>query len=64
MNLVERKFLIGDVVSLKSGSPRLTVVGYTMNGVSVEWIAYNTGVPHTAVYPASCLELSDRRLAP
>ena len=61
MILPERPLDIGDIVRLKSGSPKLTVVGHTMSGVAVAWIAFNSQEPQQAIYPLSCLEASDAR---
>lgn len=55
LNLVERAFNVGDLVRLKSGSPRLVVTGHTYSGVKVEWIGVDRHLPQAAVYPASCL---------
>lgn len=63
MTIVERPLDIGDVVRLKSGSPKLTVVGFTMSGVAVAWIAYNGQEPQQAVYPLSCLEVDNANAA-
>lgn len=52
------RFKIGDVVRLVSGSPRLTVVGVTVDKtVIVGWIGYGTHVPHKLEVPPECLKL-------
>ena len=49
---------IGDVVHLVSGSPRMTVTGYTPGGmITASWVAYNTGVPHNITAYPNCFTL-------
>ena len=45
----------GDVVRLRSGSPRMTVVGFGKTGVRVIWIHYNTGKVQRATIPVDAL---------
>lgn len=62
------KFRLGDVVRLRSGSPRLVVTEivpalsgeHERDAVSVAWIVYGTGTPQDSIYPASCLKLEAR----
>jgi uncharacterized protein YodC (DUF2158 family) len=47
----------GDIVRLKSGSPRMTVSKVNTDGtIEVEWVDIN-GVPHTKTYRCDWLEL-------
>jgi uncharacterized protein YodC (DUF2158 family) len=52
-------FNVGDIVRLRSGSPRLTVEGDAeRNGyVRVTWIGYGTNAPHFAEYRPEMLVL-------
>ena len=49
-------FKEGDIVRLKSGSPRLIVIYTRADGyVVVFWIGYGTHAPHEYTVPAVCL---------
>lgn len=48
-------FETGDVVQLKSGSPKMTVVSVVADAITVVWIHYNTGNLQTVTVPAVCL---------
>jgi len=46
----------GDILHLKSGSPKMVVVGIQTIGVDIPlitttWVAFNTGVPHQITAP-------------
>ena len=45
----------GDVVRLKSGSPKLVVLEVRGKRLLVGWIAYNTNAPHTMLIPAAAV---------
>ena len=53
-------FVVGDVVNLKSGSPRLTVSSVTETQVCVVWISYGPAEFFSAVLPWQALKKSDR----
>lgn len=57
LNLQERQFDIGSVVRLKSGSGKMVVTGFVMEGYCCEWIGFNNHQPFKAIYPGSCLEI-------
>lgn len=46
---------VGDVVRLRSGSPRMTVVGFGKTGVRVIWFHYNTDTVQRATIPVVAL---------
>jgi uncharacterized protein YodC (DUF2158 family) len=49
-------FAVGDVVRLKSGSPRMVVVDIASDYVTCNWIAYSTNTPQGYPYPIKCVE--------
>lgn len=51
-------FQVGDVVHLKSGSPRMTVVSMHPDNpdITVAWVVYNTGELKQAVLPVLALK--------
>lgn len=56
------RFQIGDVVYLKSGSPRMTVTTVIANtSVRVAWVVYNTGELQTADLPHTALRLAEEK---
>jgi uncharacterized protein YodC (DUF2158 family) len=46
----------GDVVTLKSGGPTMTVIGVKEDGVQCMWYAEASDEVKTAVVPAICVE--------
>jgi uncharacterized protein YodC (DUF2158 family) len=46
----------GDVVTLKSGGPTMTVIGVKEDGVQCMWYADASDEVKTAVVPAICVE--------
>jgi uncharacterized protein YodC (DUF2158 family) len=46
----------GDVVTLKSGGPAMTVIGVKEDGVQCMWYAEASDEVKTAVVPAICIE--------
>ena len=46
----------GDVVTLKSGGPTMTVIGVKEDGVQCMWYAEASNEVKTAVVPAICVE--------
>ncbi|MGC2221984.1 MAG: DUF2158 domain-containing protein [Methylocella sp.] len=46
----------GDVVTLKSGGPTMTVIGVKDDGVQCMWYAEASDEVKTAVVPAICVE--------
>lgn len=56
------RFQAGDVVYLKSGSPRMTVTTVVANSaVRVVWVVYNTGELQTADLPHDALRLAEEK---
>ncbi len=53
-----RPFAVGDVVYLRSGSPRLTVISIVPNVAYVEvaWIVYESGELRKATLPEAAFE--------
>ena len=60
MMMVMYMFQIGDVVYLKSGSPRMTVVSMHPDNpdITVAWVVYGTGELKHAVLPVLALKLA------
>lgn len=52
----DAKFKPGDTCYLKSGSPKMVVLGPMDDEILVCWIHYNTGRPYKEHYPAYVLQ--------
>lgn len=52
----EPKFKVGDIVTLKSGSPRMTVIACDHTGVEVQWFTQRK--LNQASYPLNAVQLA------
>ena len=55
-------FKVGDVVRLRSGSPKMVVVELVgSTKANCAWIGYGTGIPYQYIYPVEALVLEAPR---
>jgi uncharacterized protein YodC (DUF2158 family) len=50
------KYRIGDIVHLKSGSPKMTVTRVDGDFINVAWVSWESGKENTATYHHTCVE--------
>jgi len=64
----DKQFVVGTVVYLRSGSPKMTVIKtvYTnrKSDVTCQWIAYGTTELQTATFPHSAVRRTKQYISP
>lgn len=56
----KRDFEVGSLVTLRSGSPRMTVTGLHEYLLETSWVAYHSGIIHNAILPYECFKLVEK----